>query len=756
MRRFLSAAVMSLCMPAAAWAAPELPPLPPLPLLPLPAAVMPRAGSFSFSRATIAADDAGGIAAARRLAELVARTGGPKLALARGGAIRFRRDAAIKGDEAYRLLVTPGGVVISAETDTGLFYGATTLWQLIAASHDGRIQAVAIDDAPAFTWRGVMLDSARHFQPPSYVKQLIDRMATEKLNVLHWHLTDDQGWRVQIDKYPRLTSVGAWRQPAGAAGIDAKTGRPVRYGGFYTKAEIREIVAYAGARHVTIVPEIEMPGHASAAIAAYPRLGVPGATPRAWMSSWGVIDNLFNTDDATFDVLTDILDEVIELFPSRYIHVGGDEAVKDQWRADPATQARMKALGLADETHLQGWFVARIADHLQQRGRRLIGWDEILDGKMPPSATVMSWHGIDGAITAAKAGHDAVLAPSPDFYLDHFQSDSGDEPPGRGGVIDWKHVYDFDTAPAGLTPELRHHLLGVQVNLWTEHVRTTAYADRMLWPRAAALAELGWTPAAKRDWPGFAARLPAEFARYRALGFGYDLTPLEPLARFEAAGKRLTVTLNQPADIGTLRYTVDGTTPAATSPRYREALTLDAGTRLRARAFAGNMPLGVGGSWLVDSALLRTHTAADMSLCSSAVPLRLEDDGATAGVRRVHWGDIFHPCWIWKAAPLDGVAGVSAEVGQVPFNFSVGADLARLVFDKPRTPGGELQLRLDSCTGPVIGSIPLGVAARNSGVSRVTGAIAPQTGRHDLCMTFSQAGPDPLWMLDRLTLDPGR
>ncbi|GAA0303621.1 family 20 glycosylhydrolase [Sphingomonas oligophenolica] len=749
MRRFLLAAVMLSCMPAAAWAAP-----PELSLLPLPAAVTPQAGSFLFGHAKIAADDAGSIAAARRLADLVARSGGPALRLAKGGTIRFRHDESIAGAEAYRLRITPGGATVSAATDAGLFYGATTLWQLIAAARNGRIPALTIDDAPAFTWRGVMLDSARHFQPASYVKQLIDRMAMEKLNVLHWHLTDDQGWRLQIDKYPRLTSVGAWRQPAGAAGVDPKTGKPARYGGFYTKAEVREIVAYAAARHIMVVPEIEMPGHASAAIAAYPRLGVPGHQPPAPLSSWGVIDNLFNSDDSTFSFLDDVLDEVIDLFPSPYIHVGGDEAVKGQWKADPATQARMKALGIATEADLQGWFVARIADHLKQRGRRLVGWDEILEGKVPASATVMSWHGVNGAITAAKSGHDAILAPSPDFYLDHIQSDSHDEPPGRGGVMDWKHIYSFDPAPAALTPDERRHLLGVQVNLWTEHVRTTAYADRMFWPRAAALAELGWTPAARRDWAGFAARLPAEFARYRALGLSYDTTPLEPLARFDSAGGQISVMLRQPADIGVMRYTLDGTAPSARAPVYSGPLALEAGTRLSAQAFAGAGPLGSARSWLVEPALLRTRTAEEMTLCRSGVALRLEDDGATAGARRVHWGDIMHPCWVWTAAPLDGVATISAEVGQVPFNFALGAALSYVVFDKPRTPAGELQIRLDSCTGALIGSIPLGGAAGNSGVSRITGSIAPQTGRHDLCMTFSQAGPDPLWMLDRLTLDP--
>jgi hexosaminidase len=748
MRRFLLAAVMLFCVPAALCAAPPEPPL-----LPLPAAVTPQAGSFLLAGARIAATDVGSIAAARRLADLVGGSGGPTLRLAKGGTIRFRHDASIVGAEAYRLRITPSGVTVSAATDAGLFYGATTLWQLIAAAHDGRIQALTIDDAPAFAWRGVMLDSARHFQPPAYVKQLIDRMAMEKLNVLHWHLTDDQGWRLQIDTYPRLTSVGAWRQPAGAAGFDRKTGKPVRYGGFYTKAEVRGIVAYAAQRHIMIVPEIEMPGHATAAVAAYPELGSTVHPLAAPSVDWGVLPNLFNTEESTFTFLDNVLDEVIALFPGTYIHVGGDEAVKEQWKADPRAQARIKALGLKDEAALQGWFTARIGTYLAKHGRRLIGWDEILEGQVPADATVMSWRGIEGAVAAAKSGHDAVLSPSPILYLDHFQSDSGDEPPGRTDAIDWKQLYAFDPAPAGLTPAERAHIIGVQGNLWTEHVRTTDYADRMLWPRTAVIAELGWSPAAKRDWAGFSARLPAEFARYKALGLAYDETPLEPLARFAEAPGGVEVMLAQPTAIGALRYTTDGSVPTATSPIAAVSLDLASGTRLKVQAFAGAAALGTVRSWTIAPALLRTRSASEMQLCSKSVALRLEDDGPTNGKRRVLWGDIMHPCWIWPDAPLSGTVTIAADVGSLPFNFSLGADLKNVVFAKPAAPAGELLVRRDRCNGPVIATIPLAPAMANSGVTRLSGVMAPQQGRHDLCMTFTQTGPDPLWMLDRLTLE---
>jgi hexosaminidase len=725
-------------------------------LLPQPASVVEKSGHFQLSGAKIAVAGPFGSAAALRFAELVRRSGDGSIPVGRGGSIHFVRDPSIRGDEAYRIAVTPAAITVSASSAAGLFYGATTLWQLVHQSGpNGRIQSMRIDDVPAFSWRGVMLDSVRHFQPPAFVKAVIDRMALDKLNVLHWHLTDDQGWRLQIDRYPRLTQVGAWRQEAGAAGFGAD-GKPVLYGGFYTKAEVRDIVAYAAARHVTIVPEIEMPGHATAAIAAYPELASTPNPPRVPSNEWGVLPNLYNTDDATFTFLENVLDEVMALFPSRYIHVGGDEAVKDQWAANARIQAKRTSLGLADDEKLQGWFTARIGAYLQKHGRRLIGWDEIMLGEVPPSATIMSWRGIDGAIAAAKAGHDALLSPAPDLYLDNRQSDAADEPPGRGAIVDWKRVYAFDVAPATLTPEERKHLIGLQVNEWTEHARTTDYVERMIWPRAAILAELGWTKPGPRDWNSFAPRLAAELARYRALHLGYDVTPLVPQADLSGTPAAPQVALRQQAGIGTIRYTTDGSTPTGSSPAYQAPIAMTG--LLTAQAFLSGAPLGPAQSFRIDAAALRTRDVAQMELCTTPakIPLRLEDDGPIDGKRAIHWLDLMHPCWKWPGAPMDGATRIEAQVGQVPFNFSIGAAVNKITFRKPEKSEGELEIRLDDCDGPVVAKLPLAPAKGNKGVTTLTGTLAPQTGAHMLCATFTQAKLDPVWVLDKLTLSGPR
>lgn len=510
-------------------------------VIPAPLDVKPAAGEFVFgAKARVASNGAGSEAVAKHFVELAQRTHGFDLPLAGNkastGAILFEISRnAPAASESYSLRVTPKGITVSAREPKGLFYGAVTLWQLLGNPESGppRIRSVTIEDAPRFRWRGLMLDTARHYQSPEFIKKFIDWMALHKLNVFHWHLTDDQAWRLEIRKYPKLTSVGAWRVPAGpaaAADIDPATGKPRLYGGFYTQDQVREIVAYAAARHITVLPEIEMPGHASAAVVAYPELGVSRTLPTAVPEEWGIFTTLFNVDESTFTFFENVLTEVMQLFPSEYIHVGGDEAWKDEWEASPAIQARMKALGVKDEHALQSYFIQRVEKFINKNGRKLIGWDEILEGGLAPNATVMSWRGIDGAIAAAKAGHDTVLSPAPTLYLDHWQSD-GDPAPGRSETISLEDVYKFNPAPDSIPVQQRRHILGVQANLWAEFMRSGERVEYQAYPRVAALAEVAWSAPQHIDWLNFRARMPDQLARYRKLGIrhapGAAAQPLE-------------------------------------------------------------------------------------------------------------------------------------------------------------------------------------------------------------------------------------
>jgi hexosaminidase len=452
-------------------------------------------------------------------------------------------------------------------------------------------------------------------------------------------------------------------------------------------------------------------------------------------------------------VLEDVLDEVMDLFPGTYIHVGGDEAVKDQWKADPATQAKIKALGLADEHALQSWFIQRLGTHIAAHGRRLIGWDEILEGGLAPDATVMSWRGIDGAVAAAKLGHDTVLSPWPLLYLDNRQSASADEPPGRSRVVSLKDVYDFDPAPAALTPEERAHVLGVQANGWTEHMRTDARLQQMTFPRLTALAEVGWSPERVRDWKDFAGRLPASLARLDVLGVAYDSVPFEPQAQL-AAGTATTaqVTLASGLGLGEIRYTTDGRTPSLASPLYAGPVTVTTPTTVRSRTYLAGRPLGRVRDADVDAAALSTRNSHQLKACTDKLTLSLEDDAPAKGPRAVFLVDLMDPCWIWSAADLTEGAALTAWVGQVPFNFQIGADRDKIPLRAPATAAGELEVRLDTCEGPVAAVLPLAPAVGNPAVSKLAGQIAPRAGVHDLCFMFTARSVDPTWVIDKVAL----
>ena len=740
-----------------------------LSIIPAPASVQPGSGAFTVSAGTpiaVPPGDAEARAVATELVGLTARSGGPALTLQTGPAvrpgIRFKRtnDPQV-GPEAYSLTVSEGGVVVSARTPAGLFYGAATLWQMLTPSGAGAasvtLQGTRITDQPRFAWRGLLLDSARHYQSVAFIEQMIDWMALHKLNVLQWHLTDDQAWRLEIPKYPRLTQVGAWRTPTAAdAQVDPKTGKSQPYGGFYTAADVRRLVAYGQARGVTIVPEIEMPGHALSAILAYPQLGSAGPAPSGIQGDWGVFPYIYNYDEPTFAFLQDVLTQVMALFPSRYINVGGDEAVSDQWKASPQIQARMKALGVANEAALQGVFLERIETFLNAHGRRLVGWDEILGDGLPADATVMSWHGVYGALAAARAGHDAVLAPSPVLYFDHRQGDLAGEPPGRGIVVTLKDVYAFDPAPGKLTEEERRHILGLQANLWTEHIRTERRLEAMTFPRAAAVAEIGWSPASAKDWPGFVGRLPAEIRRYKALGLHSDESALTLKAepRVDPATGQTQIALSSQSGVGDIRYTTDGSAPTAASTAYAQPLVMTGPLRLRAAAFRGGERVSAILDQNLESNALARRVSQALKLCTDKLSLNLEDDAPVAGSRAVFLVDIMNPCWIYQGRDLADGGVLTVAVGNLPFNFQLGADLAKIALRPPRTAEGELEVRADSCAGDLVASLPLARAALSAAVTPLRVNIPPRPGRHDLCLQFTAPGVDPIWAIDWVRFEP--
>lgn len=471
------------------------------------------------------------------LSDALAPAMGGALAVVDGpaeGAIRLRLDPSLKlNDEGYRLSATAAGVDIAARTPAGAFYGVQTLRQLLPAGAFSRtrqngvrwtVPAVEIDDEPRYAWRGLMLDVSRHFFDVDDVKRFIDLLAMHKFNTFHWHLVDDQGWRIEIRKYPKLTQVGAWRSGIGF-GLDPKHGEAWaadgRYGGFFTQAQVREVVAYAAARHITVVPEIEMPGHSTAALAAYPELSCSGG-PFTTELNAGVHPGVFCASNPAVDAfIRDVLDEVLELFPGRFIHVGGDEVPKDPWKKCPRCQAYIKERGLKDEHELQSDFIRRADRYLAGRGRRLVGWDEILEGGLAEGATVMSWRGTDGGVAAARAGHDVVMSPNAYWYLDHYQAPKETQPKAIGGFSPLEKVYSFDPIVPELSAAEAKHVLGGQGNIWTEYMPNYRHVEYMAYPRACAIAEALWTPKDGRDFADFSARLRQHLARLDAMGTNY-------------------------------------------------------------------------------------------------------------------------------------------------------------------------------------------------------------------------------------------
>ena len=515
-------------------------------IVPQPESLTVARGEFKLTASTVIWTDAASADIARRFAASLAPATGLTIPVRIGAApatgIVLTRDARLTrlGAEGYELTVTPRRLAIRGRERAGVFYGLQTVRQLLPAEifREAKVDSVAwtvpalrIVDRPRFTWRGAHLDVSRHFMPKEFVKKYIDLLALQKMNSFHWHLTDDQGWRLEIRKYPRLTDVGAWRtqtivghQP----GSDSTTWQydGQRHGGYYTQDDVREIVAYARDRFVNVVPEIEMPGHALAAIAAYPELGVTGQPADVGMR-WGVYANILSADESTITFMQDVLTEVMALFPSRFIHIGGDEADKALWKTSPRIQDRIRELGLKDEHELQSWFIRRIDAFLTGHGRRLVGWDEILEGGLAPGATVMSWRGTQGGIEAARSGHDVIITPTSHTYFDYYQSrNTTGEPLAIGGFLPLETVYAFDPIPAELEPEFRSRVLGAQGQLWTEYLPGPKQVEYMAFPRLTALAEVLWSPPGRRNFSDFSVRLEEFLRRLAILDVTYR--PLGP------------------------------------------------------------------------------------------------------------------------------------------------------------------------------------------------------------------------------------
>jgi len=514
------------------------------------------------------------------------------------------------GREGYELVVSATGIRLTAPEAAGLFYGLQTLRQLLPADRErpdfrftgtsaakgNSIPAVTIRDQPRFGWRGMMLDVSRSFFTKEYVKRFIDLMARYKYNVFHWHLTDDQGWRVEIKSLPRLTQVGAWRAPRTGRWTNREnpvSGEAQSYGGFYTQDEIREVVQYAAARQIMVVPEIDMPGHMLAAIAAYPNLTCSSKAVPIYPNGkfYKVEDNNLNPcSDSTYLFIDKVFTEIAQLFPGPYIHVGGDEAYKGFWEQCAACKPLMAANNLKNVEELQSYFIRRVEKIVQSKGKRLIGWDEILEGGLAPNATVMSWRGMKGGIAAAKQGRPVIMTPYQNCYVDLYQGDQSAEPSTYGLCL-LSNSYAFEPVPDSVRAEL---ILGGQANLWTESVPTTRHAEYMVWPRAFAIAEVLWSPKSTRNWPDFIRRVESHFTRFDAAGINYSRSYLNPFVTVQRQSTGILEILISHELTGIdLYYTTDNTIPDALSPRYGQPFVFPKGAdRLRVAAYGDGKPIG--------------------------------------------------------------------------------------------------------------------------------------------------------------------
>lgn len=587
-------------------------------IIPKPVEIKNTAGAYNITAATtIGANNAESQKIAEMFAAKLQQAAGITPKIQKTGAIQFTINTipnATIGNEGYTLEASNTGVKIAANKPAGLFYGLQSLLQLLPKEIESKsiakgikwtVPGVKVVDYPRFGWRGLMLDVSRHFFSKADVKRYIDDMVRYKFNTLHWHLTDDNGWRVEIKSLPKLTEVGAWRVARNGHFGDRKApeeGEPTPYGGFYTQDDVREIIKYADERSVTIIPEVDVPGHSMAAIAAYPELSCtkdpktkvnPGTNFAEWYGGGKFrmfIDNTLNpSDDKVYEFLDKVFTELAVLFPNKYIHVGGDECYKGFWEKDAGCQALMKKMNMKEVEELQGYFMKRVETILNAKGKKLLGWDEILEGGISPTATLMSWRGVHGGIEAAKLGHDVVMTPSTFAYLDYNQGDVTIDPPIYAGLRLSK-TYSFDPVQEGVDPK---YILGGQGNLWTEQIPTIRYAEYMTYPRAWALSDIFWSPRESKDWNNFTKRMEAHFERADAAEMGYSKAVYDAIVKASNKDNKLVAELGSELSDVDIYYTMDDTMPDNFSTKYTQPFEVpDAQITLRVATYRNGKPIG--------------------------------------------------------------------------------------------------------------------------------------------------------------------
>ena len=668
--------------------------------------------------------------------------------------IRFVTDESLPA-EGYELNVDGEGIEVRASQFPGFLYALQSLEQLLPAAVYGtepapdaawEVPCVKIADAPRFAYRGMHLDVARHFFSVDEVKRYIDVMAIHKLNTLHWHLTDDQGWRIEIKRYPELTAVGSIRK-ATVVRKEWGTYDGTPYGGFYTQDEIRDVVKYAADRGVTVIPEIDLPGHMLAALTAYPELGCTGGPYEVW-GRWGVADDvLCPGQEKTFEFLEGVLTEVMELFPSEYIHIGGDECPKVRWEKCPRCQAKIRQLGLKDdgehtaEHYLQSYVTDRIGKFLAQHGRRIIGWDEILEGRAPSDAVVMSWRGSEGGIAAAKLGHDVIMTPNSHFYFDYYQSlDTDAEPFGIGGYIPMEQVYSYDPAFPELTPEQQKHILGVQANLWTEYVLSDEHLEYMLLPRLAALSEVQWCQPETKDWNRFIGSFRMDEI-YSQMGYEFAKHIFGVTASYavdpEKGGVVMTLTTQGGAPI---RYTLDGSDPTASSPLYKAPVTIGESCTFKAAALREGMQTPVY------TRKFDFNKATGRRIALNAAPtLKYTYGGASLLVDGYRGGPVYsNGAWIgFLNEPLDVTIDMQGAKPYSAVTVESLVEKGEWVFP-PSSVGVYLSDDGSEFTEAALMSVPQETAGSPDGVKPFK-VLFPETSARYLRVVARTVDPIPAW-----------